>query len=81
MSQKLIEIVYKQGESPFNTKLTLDLNSLMVLMPLIQSEILTGLANCQGEEFVVLNLNLDKKKYREVWSLLNSIEADHRKIA
>ena len=74
MPEKLLKIEFREGDQPYNTRLTLDLPMLKVLMPLLQSDILKGLVDTSGEDLVILHLNLTGDKIL----LLNNIKREGR---
>ena len=74
MPEKLLKIEFKEGDQPYNTRLTLDLSMLKGLMPLLQPEILNGLVDTSGENLVILHLNLTNDKIL----LLNNLKRESR---
>lgn len=79
MPEKLLKIDHKEGVSPYNTRLTLDLSMLKEIMPLIQPEILKGLVDSSGDNNVILHVNLTDDKILLLSRLLRS--KPERKIA
>ena len=79
MPEKLLKIEFKEGNQPYNTRLTLDFSMLKELMPLLQAEILKGMVDTSGEELVILQLNLTGDKIL----LLNNVKRSgmEKKIA
>ena len=74
MPEKLLKIEFKEGDQPFNTRLTLDFSMLKELMPLLQTEIMKGLVDTSGEELVILHMNLTGDKIL----LLNNFKRNGR---
>ena len=75
MTQKNYHIEIEADRAPYNTQMTLTLNLLQKLMPLLKEDILKGLVNSDLSGRVILHLHLDDHKIRKVREMVRELEA------